>query len=74
MQLDSLIGNFETGKEADFIILDPAATPLMARRTAHSNSLEELLFALAMLGDDRAICATYAAGQQIYLRDQTKEV
>jgi guanine deaminase len=62
MQLQGTIGNFEAGAEADFIVLDPQATALLARRTADSASLEELLFALALLGDDRAVAATYAGG------------
>ncbi len=68
MQLEGTIGNFVKGAEADFIILDPQATPLLKRRTGHSESLEELLFALAMLGDDRSISATYAAGVKVYQR------
>ncbi|CAN5784643.1 guanine deaminase [soil metagenome] len=68
LQLEGTIGNFAPGNEADFIVLDPQATPLLARRTACTNSLEELLFAIAMLGDDRAIAATYAAGQQVHVR------
>jgi guanine deaminase len=51
------------GAEADFIVLDPQATPLLKRRTSNCNSLEELLFALALLGDDRSIAATYANGK-----------
>jgi guanine deaminase len=62
------IGTLEPGAEADFIVLDPKATPLLARRTALADSLEELLFALAMLGDDRAIAATYAAGRAAHRR------
>jgi MFS family permease len=62
------IGSFVTGAEADFIVLDPQCTPLMARRTGRRESLEELLFALALLGDDRAIAATYAAGQLVHER------
>ena len=62
MQLEGTIGNFTRGAEADFIVLDRQATPLLARRTAQAGSLEELLFALAMLGDDRTVAATYAAG------------
>lgn len=62
------IGTLAPGAEADFIVLDPAATPLLARRTAHAESLEALLFALAMLGDDRAVAATYAAGRAVYRR------
>lgn len=68
MQLEGTIGNFLTGAEADFIVLDPLATPLLARRTARTDSLEELLFAIALLGDDRTVAATFAAGQQVHLR------
>src|SRR5205823_10453914 len=42
MQLEGVIGNFAPGAEADFVVLDPKATPLLARRTAHCDSLEEL--------------------------------
>jgi len=68
MQLEGTIGNFVPGAEADFIVLDPQATPLLARRTKRCNNLEELLFALALLGDDRAIRATYAAGGKVHER------
>lgn len=66
LKLDDKIGNFETGKEADFIVMDLAATPLMARRMAHTNHLKEQLFALMILGDDRNISATYTLGQCRY--------
>jgi guanine deaminase len=68
MQLEDSIGSFAPGAEADFIVLDPACTPLLARRTERCNNLEELLFALALLGDDRAILATYAAGRKVHQR------
>jgi guanine deaminase len=68
MQLDGSIGSLASGNEADFIVLDPKATPLLARRTAHCDTLEEMLFALALLGDDRAIRATYAAGRKVHDR------
>ena len=68
MQLEGVIGSFVAGAEADFIVLDPQSTPLLARRTARCNNLEELLFALALLGDDRAIGATYAAGRKVHAR------
>ncbi len=59
------IGNFETGKEADFIVLDSAATPLVERRLARTNTLDEELFVQWMLGDDRSIAATYVAGKRV---------
>jgi guanine deaminase len=68
MLLEGTIGNFVPGAEADFIVLDPQATPLLARRTARAGSLEELLFAFALLGDDRAVAATYAAGREVHTR------
>lgn len=70
MQLEGTIGNFAPGAEADFIVVDPKCTPLLARRTASCDELEELLFALALLGDDRAIEATYACGRQVHGREQ----
>jgi guanine deaminase len=71
MQLEGTIGNFAAGAEADFIVVDPQATPLLQRRSANAASLEELLFALALLGDDRAIAATYAGGRQVHVRTAT---
>jgi guanine deaminase len=70
MQLEGTVGNFVAGAEADFIVVDPKATPLLERRSTRTNSLEELLFALALLGDDRAISATYAAGKQVHERGE----
>jgi len=62
--LEDCIGNFDAGKEADFVVLDPDATPLLARRMATTKTLEEKLFVLMMLGDDRAIKATHVLGEK----------
>jgi guanine deaminase len=56
------IGNLQPGFEADFVVLDPKAMPLLARKTANAASLDELLFALIVLGDDRVIERTHIAG------------
>jgi guanine deaminase len=53
--LEGVIGNLQPGCEADFLVLDPAATPLLARKTSQAASLDELLFSLIVLGDDRVI-------------------
>jgi guanine deaminase len=53
--LGGVVGNLQPGCEADFIVLNPAATPLLERRTQRANSLDELLFAMIVLGDDRLI-------------------
>jgi len=68
LYLDDKIGNFEPGKEADFVVLDPAGTPLSERRTRLSSSIEETLFAITMLGDDRHVAASYVAGSKFRLR------
>lgn len=60
------VGTFKKGHEADFIVLDINATDLMAHRAAHANSIEELLFILMIMGDDRAIQATYIAGERLW--------
>ena len=43
-------------------MLDPAASALGARRDALTRTLEERLFALMMLGDDRNVRQTYIMG------------
>jgi guanine deaminase len=50
-----VVGNLLPGCEADFVVLNPKATPLLARKTALANSLDELLFSMIVLGDDRLI-------------------
>lgn len=64
LYLDDRIGNFVAGKEADFIVLDPAGTTISAHRTSMTASISELLFALIVLGDDRNIAATYLQGRR----------
>ena len=53
--LDGVVGNLLPGCEADFVILNPKATPLLARKTERAGNLDELLFAMIVLGDDRVI-------------------
>lgn len=71
LAIDDVVGNFDVGKEADFIVLNLQATPLMALRNPHphSQTLDELAdkaFAMMTLGDERAISATYIAGNLMY--------
>ena len=68
LKMDGKIGNFLPGKEADFIVLDPNATSLMQRRIVQSTSVADKLFALAILGDDRAVAHTYVMGERAYSR------
>ncbi|SFE69549.1 guanine deaminase [Paracidovorax wautersii] len=59
--LEGVVGTLQPGTEADFVVLNPQATPLLARKTSQAASLEELLFALIVLGDDRVIERTVIA-------------
>jgi len=67
LHIGDRIGALEVGQEADFVILDCAATPLLARRTAGAG-LAERLFALQILADDRAIARTYVLGDCAWTR------
>ena len=60
--LEGVVGNLQPGNEADFVVLDPQATPLLARKTSQARNLDELLFALIVLGDDRVVSRTVVAG------------
>lgn len=67
LHIEDRVGALEPGQEADFAVLDPAATPLLARRT-HEADLATRLFALQILGDDRAIARTYVMGECAWSR------
>jgi len=69
LALENRIGAIAPGKEADLVVLDPKATPLLALRNERSQSVQDMLFTLMMLGDDRAVRATYVAGRQAHARD-----
>lgn len=68
--IDDKVGNFEPGKEADFVVLDPAPTALLERRLQRAGNMGEALFAHMMLGDDRSILATYVMGEQAYCKQE----
>ena len=71
LKLDDKIGNFEAGKEADFIVMDLACTDLIARKLNTCKTLDEILFSLMMLGDDRMISETFVAGKSVYQKHQS---
>lgn len=56
------IGNLMPGFEADLVVLDPSAHALLAQRVKRSETLDEAMFAMAILGDDRCVAATYVGG------------
>ena len=64
LKLEDKIGRLETGHEADLVVLNSRATPAMAHRMeAVEGDLDEELFVLMMMGDDRSVAETYVAGE-----------
>lgn len=68
--LDHRLGSIQAGNDADFIVIDPATKPLLARRWAGAASDQARLFALIVLGDDRTIRHTVVRGRIAPLSDQ----
>jgi guanine deaminase len=68
LYLEDKIGSIASGMEADVIVLDLKSTPLIEYRLQYCRDIHEVLFILMTLGDDRAVRATYVAGQLAYQR------
>lgn len=68
LSLDSEIGSLETGKSADFLVLDLNATPLISMRSDRASSIEDLLAGLIFMGDDRLVKTAYVAGREVHVR------
>lgn len=62
-KLDDEIGNLNPGTYADFIVLDPHFNELSCVRIKPDAMADDMLFALSMLGDERAVIQTYIAGK-----------
>ena len=73
LYLDDRIGRLAPGFDADLCVLDAEATPLLEFRTRRCESVEELLFVLMTLGDDRAVRSTYVAGRCVYDRQRDRD-
>ena len=69
LHLDHKLGSIAAGKDADITVLDLKATPLLEFRMQHAESIEDKLFVMMSLGDDRLVRATYVAGERLYTRD-----
>ncbi len=72
LDLHPHIGNFAPGKEADFVVLDLAVSPLQRLRVGNSKDIWEQLFVLMTLGDDRNIAETWVNGRAVWRRDEAK--
>lgn len=63
--VEASVGSLETGKDADLVVLDPFAdanSAVLRNRVGNAGETAELLFALMMLGDERAVSRTVVAG------------
>lgn len=65
LHMEDKIGNLAVGMEADLVVLDLASTPEIAQRSARASNLWEALFPTIMMGDDRAIAATWINGKAV---------
>ncbi len=68
LSIDDQVGSLAEGKEADFVVHDLQATDVLAQRVALAEDIEEQLFALIILGDDRSTVATHLMGERVYAR------
>jgi guanine deaminase len=68
LSLDAETGSLESGKSADFLVLDLKATPLIALRSERASSIEDLLAGLIFMGDDRAVSQAFIAGREVWRR------
>ncbi len=83
LYLDDRIGNFDVGKEADFVVLDWLAGQ---RAIAWHDSLlvgsdgprtmeeaAQLLFSIMILGDDRNVDETWIMAERVYQKASTEQ-
>ena len=78
LYIDDKLGNFEPGKEADFVALDPNGGPMaqgwrqsLIAKGGLPEAITEaaaLLFGVMMVGDDRCVDETWVMGERRYKR------
>ena len=66
LHLDKEIGNLKPGYFADVIALDLNSTDIISQRAKSGNTIWEAIFPTLMMGDDRAIAATFIAGNLVH--------
>lgn len=71
MYIDDKVGSIAPGMEADMVVLDMKSTPIIEYRMQFAQDIHEALFIQMTLGDDRAVQATYVAGELRHHRANT---
>ncbi len=66
LQMQDKIGNFQIGKEADFVVLDLHSSPLMMRRMQCTTNIKDKLFLLLTMCDAFTVRATIIHGNLAY--------
>ena len=65
LRIDDRVGNLAVGMEADMVVIDLGSTPAIAQRVAQAGDIWEAVFPTIMMGDDRAVRATWIAGREV---------
>lgn len=65
LHADHQIGNIAPGMEADLVVVDLASTPAIEQATRRAETIWQQVFPTIMMGDDRAIRATWVAGKPL---------
>ncbi len=72
LDMADLVGNFDPGKYADFVVLDPDLCPTLGLALEHRTPAQDeraeaasLLFVLLMAADERALVGTWVGGHKL---------
>jgi guanine deaminase len=73
LHLEERIGSLSTGKDADFIVVDPARKSGVVEHILQQPT-DEILGAMIYMGDDRMIVSTFVRGLAIYETEETENL
>ncbi|EMQ2878929.1 guanine deaminase [Vibrio navarrensis] len=65
LSLQDKIGSFMPGQEADFVVLNPMQGEILKGRNENAKTIEETIFGIEILGDDRTVEHTYVMGKKM---------
>lgn len=74
MYIEDKVGSIAPGMEADIVVLNMKSTPIIEYRMKFVRDIMEALFVQMVMGDDRAVQATYVAGELRHSRDGAGQV